>query len=58
MSINLNILSPSRRGARIIGILLAVALIGWCFAYDPVTRNFQSWGYSNHMIGLSYIYNF
>ena len=40
MSINLNFLSPSRRGVRIIGGIFAVALIGWCFAYEPVTRNF------------------
>jgi nitrate/TMAO reductase-like tetraheme cytochrome c subunit len=40
MSIDLNLLLPSRRGARIIGGILALALIGWCFAYEPVTRNF------------------
>ena len=40
MSINFNLLLPSRQGARIIGGgFLAVALIGWCFAYEPVTRN-------------------
>jgi nitrate/TMAO reductase-like tetraheme cytochrome c subunit len=40
MSINLNLLLPSQRGVRIIGGILALALIGWCFAYEPVTRNF------------------
>jgi nitrate/TMAO reductase-like tetraheme cytochrome c subunit len=32
--------SISRRGVIIIGGVVAVALIGWCFAYEPVTRNF------------------
>jgi len=40
MSINLNLLPPSRTAARIIGGILALALIGWCFAYEPVTRNY------------------
>lgn len=32
--------SISRRGVIIISGVVAVALIGWCFAYEPVTRNF------------------
>lgn len=40
MSINLSFLSLSRRVVQIIGGIFAVALIGWCFAYEPVTRNF------------------
>lgn len=40
MSINLNFLSPSRKSLWILGGIFAVALIGWCFAYEPVTRNF------------------
>ena len=32
--------SISRRGVIIIGGVVAVALVGWCFAYEPVTRNF------------------
>lgn len=39
MSINLSLLLPSRRGAKIGGGILVVLLIGWCFAYEPVTRN-------------------
>jgi len=29
----------SRRGTVIAGGIVAVALIGWCFAYEPVTQN-------------------
>ena len=39
MPINFNFLSPSRKSVRIVGGVLLVALIGWCFAFEPVTRN-------------------
>ena len=37
----MQIFIPLPRHTRIIlGSVMAVALIGWCFAYEPVTRNF------------------
>lgn len=39
-------LASRRGGAIVIGVAVVVALIGWCFAYEPVTRN---WVASNRV---------